>query len=257
MKLWQLINKIWRIIATGFCFVLFGLGGLGLSFLVFPIFKFLIKNKEQREIKAQGLIQISFFLFSEIMRLLGAIDYKIVGIEKLKEDKNCLIVGNHPSLIDFVLIASRLKQCNCLVKEAIWHNPFMKGVVTATGYIPNKDPEVILDSCATILNKGQVLLVFPEGTRTKKNVAPILQRGAAQVAVKTQSDLRVVHITVDPIFLTKEMKWYNVPAKKPLFLIEVKEKIAISDFISDEEPYPVTVRKLNRHLENVIFPNKR
>ena len=257
MKAWQLINKIWRIIATGFCFVLFGLGGLVLSFLVFPFFKLLIKDKEQREIKAQGLIQISFFLFSEIMRVLGAIDYKIIGIEKLKEDKNCLIVGNHPSLIDFVLIASRLTQCNCLVKESIWHNPFMKGVVSVTGYIPNKDPEVILESCATILNKGQVLLVFPEGTRTKKNVAPKLQRGAAQVAVKTQSDLRVVHITVDPIFLTKEMKWYNVPAKKPLFLIEVKEKIEISDFINNEDPESVTVRKLNRHLDDVIFPNKR
>lgn len=251
------INKILRIIVSGFCFSLFGLGGLALTFLIFPVLNLAIKNKEERELKAQRIIQFSFFVFSEIMRILNGIDYKIIGLEKLQQDKNCLIVANHPTLIDFVLIASRLKQCNCLVKETIWQNPFMNSAVTAMGYIPNKDPELILESCSRILKKGQVLLIFPEGTRTNKDKRQKLQRGAAQIAVKTKSDLRVLNITVDPIFLTKKMKWYNVPAKKPFFLIEVKDKIEISNFINNEEPSSVTVRKLNRHLESVIFPNKR
>lgn len=248
------INKYWRIVATGFCFLLFGIGGLTLTFIVFPVLTFFIKNRASLELKVQKVIQISFFLFCETMRLTGALDYKIVGSEKLKQDKNCLIIANHPSLIDYVLITSQLKQCDCLVKEAIWRNPFMCGVVSSAGYIPNKDPETLLTSCAERLNKDHVLLIFPEGTRTTVGTASKLQRGAAQIAVKTKSDLRIVHITVDPVFLTKQSKWYQVPDTKPFFLVEVKDKIAITEFINSEESPSLTVRKLNRHLDSVLFP---
>lgn len=248
------LNKLWRIFATGMCFVLFGIGGLILTFIVFPLLTFSIKDKNLRELRVQETIQTAFFIFCETMRLSGAIDYKIIGSDKLQEDKNCIIVANHPSLIDYVLITSQLKQCDCLVKEAIWHNPFMRGVVTSAGYIPNKDPEVLLDSCEKRLKNDHVLLVFPEGTRSTKGVVPTLQRGAAQIAVKTQSDLRVVHITVEPTFLTKQAKWYQVPETKPLFVVEVKHKIAISDFINGEEAPSLTVRKLNKHLNSVLFP---
>jgi len=254
MRLTTRINKYWRVVATGFCFMLFGLGGLALTFIVFPLLTFSIKNKKSRELRVQEIIQTSFFLFCETMRITGAIGYKIVGTEKLKQDKNCIIVANHPSLIDYVLITSQLKQCDCLVKEAIWRNFFMKGVVTSAGYIPNKDPELLLTSCTQRLNSDHVLLIFPEGTRTTEGETSKLQRGAAQIAVKTESDLRVVHITVEPTFLTKQSKWYKVPDTKPFFRVKVKDKIAIADFINSDESPSLTVRKLNKHLDSVLFP---
>ncbi|MCP5079053.1 MAG: 1-acyl-sn-glycerol-3-phosphate acyltransferase [Psychromonas sp.] len=250
----QKLNKLWRTFATGICFALFGIGGLLLTFIIFPLLTFSIKDKGLRELKVQKTIQTSFFIFCETMRLSGAIGYKIVGAEKLKEDKGCLIVANHPSLIDYVLITSQLQQCDCLVKEAIWHNPFMRGVVTSAGYIPNKDPELLLTNCEQRLKEDHLLLVFPEGTRTTKGVASTLQRGAAQIAVKTKSDLRIVHITVDPTFLTKQSKWYKVPDAKPFFLVEVKNKISISDFVKNDVTPSLTVRKLNAHLNSVLFP---
>lgn len=248
------INKYWRIIATGMCFALFGLGGLALTFVVFPLLTYSIKDKTQREFKVQRIIQASFHFFCETMRISGAIDYKIVGAEKLKNDRNCIIVANHPSLIDYVLITSQLKQSDCLVKEAIWHNPFMRGVVSSAGYIPNKDPETLLVNCEERLTNGNVLLIFPEGTRTTPGKKSKLQRGAAQIAVKTKSDLRIVHITVDPVFLTKQAKWYQVPDTKPFFLVEVKDKVAIEDFVNSEELPSLSVRKLNTHLDSVLFP---
>ncbi|AGH79968.1 1-acyl-sn-glycerol-3-phosphate acyltransferase [Psychromonas sp. CNPT3] len=256
MSLAACLNKYWRILATCFCFFLFAFGGLLLSFLVFPVLVLFVKNKAQRELKVQSVIQKSFFLFCEIMRLSGAIDYKIIGAEKLQSDKHCLVVANHPSLIDYVLIVAHMQQCDCLVKESIWNNPFMKGVVSAAGYIPNKNPETLVEDCAQRLSQGHVLLIFPEGTRSTPGVKSKLQRGAAQVALKTASDIRVVHITVAPVFLTKQRKWYQVPDKKPFFLLEVKEKIEINTFIKTETPSSIMVRKLNAHLENVIFPQK-
>ena len=254
LTLGQRLNKAWRVVATGFCFALFGIGALCLTFVVFPLLTGTMKASEQREQRVQAIIQRAFALFCRTMRFVGAIDYAFIGEAELQQDRHCLIVANHPSLIDYVLIGSRLPQCDCLVKAAIWHNPFMRGIVKAAGYIPNVDPERLMEACSARLETGNVLLVFPEGTRTTPGETPTLQRGAAQIAVRTQADLRVVHITVSPDFLTKQAKWYQVPDRKPFFRVEVKEKIAIAPFLDATDSPTTAARQLNRHLAQVLFP---
>ncbi|CAH1578398.1 1-acyl-sn-glycerol-3-phosphate acyltransferase [Vibrio jasicida] len=250
----RVLNQYWRVFATGFCFSVFGLGGLVLSFIVIPLIGLTTSDQTAKEYKVQGAIQFAFNTFCKLMKLTGAIDYKINGADIIQQDQNCLIVANHPSLIDYVLIASQLKRCDCLVKSAIWANPFMKHIVKAAGYIPNEAPDDLLTMCEERFDNGNVLLIFPEGTRTTPGVKSKLQRGAAQIAVRTQRDLRVVHITVTPSFLTKEKKWYQVPATKPFFKVEVKDKVEIEPFIKQTTSPTIAARRLQQHLADTIFP---
>lgn len=150
------LGQIWRILATGFCFFVFGTGGLLLSFIVIPIIYLIscpIKSIE-REWRVQKTIQFSFNLFCNLMKYSGAINYKIIGADTLKGDTGCLIIANHPSLIDYVLIASQLERCDCIVKSAIWHNPFMKHIVKAAGYIPMSFQRIYLSSPKRDFNKA-------------------------------------------------------------------------------------------------------
>ncbi|MEZ8029746.1 lysophospholipid acyltransferase family protein [Enterovibrio norvegicus] len=249
------VSKGWRVFATGFCFSLFGLGALLLTFLVFPLMTFTAKDHQDRAKRVQRIIQKTFLLFCLIMKYTGAINFRITGAEKLKEDRSCLILANHPSLIDYVLIASQLPQCDCLVKSAIWHNPFMKGIVKAAGYIPNNSPDDLFSRCGERLGDGNVLLIFPEGTRTTPNERSVLQRGASQIAVRTQTDIRIVHITVTPSFLTKEKKWYQVPDTRPFFHVQVKGKIVASEFTDCDVAEATLARRLNKTLASALFPN--
>ena len=248
------MNQYWRVVATGFCFSVFGLGGLILSFFIIPIIRLSSANQTSREYKVQAAIQFSFDSFCKLMKYSGAMDYQIIGADILKNDRSCIIVANHPSLIDYVLIASQLKRCDCLVKAALWHNPFIKHIVNAAGYIPNKKPDELLALCEKRFAEGNVLLVFPEGTRTTPGIDPNLQRGAAHVAVRTKRDLRIVHITVTPSFLTKESKWYQVPATKPFFKVEVKGNIEVKPFIKQAKSPTIAARRLQQHLAETIFP---
>lgn len=250
-------DQYWRIFATGFCFTTFGLGGLFLSFVIIPLIRLFTKGKTATEYRVQGAIQRSFNIFCQLMKFTGAIDYKIVGAEILKQDRNCLIVANHPSLIDYVLIASQLERCDCLVKSAIWANPFMKHIVKAAGYIPNETPDDLLSICEQRFDQGNVLLVFPEGTRTTPGIESKLQRGSAQIAVRTERDMRVVHITVSPSFLTKEKKWYQVPPTKPFFLVEVKDKVEVAPFIEQTTSPTLAARRLQKHLAETLFPENQ
>ncbi len=250
------LNQYWRVFATGFCFATFGLGGLILSFIVIPAIKLVTKDTIEREYRVQGVIQRTFDFFCRLMKFTGAIDYKITGAETLKQDRNCIIVANHPSLIDYVLIASQLPRCDCLVKSALWSNPFIKHIVKGAGYIPNEAPDDLLELCEERFERGNVLLLFPEGTRTTPGVESKLQRGAAQIAVRTQRDLRIIHITVSPSFLTKQKKWYEVPATKPFFHVEIKDKVEVEPIIKQTSTPTIAARRLQKQLASCLFPEK-
>jgi 1-acyl-sn-glycerol-3-phosphate acyltransferase len=35
-----------------------------------------------------------------------------------------MIIANHPSLIDVVVLIGLVRDANCVVKQSLWHNPF-------------------------------------------------------------------------------------------------------------------------------------
>ncbi|EPU5291770.1 lysophospholipid acyltransferase family protein, partial [Enterobacter roggenkampii] len=95
------------------------------------------------------------------------------------------------------------------------------------------------------------LLIFPEGTRTRSGEAISLQRGAANIAVRCNSDLRVVLIHCSEHLLDKKSRWYDVPPEKPVFTVDVRDRVNIDEFYDANEQEPaLAARQLNRHLQH-------
>lgn len=207
MAIYPKLNKLWRIIGTGLAFVYFGLGSVILGNIYMFAIRLIYKDPLLRRKYSQRSIQTCFYSFVQALKFLGIIDYKIEGGELLQADKSCLIVANHPSLIDYVLLGSILPEMDCVVKEALFRNPFCKMVVKNAGYIPNSsDPEILIERCKKRLQQGGKLLIFPEGTRTPLNSEKlVLQRGAANLAIRCNAPMRIIHIVCEPRILTKEL----------------------------------------------------
>ncbi|NUF48715.1 lysophospholipid acyltransferase family protein [Gilliamella sp. ESL0250] len=245
------LNQYWRLLVTALGFTLFGLCGFFIiSLLWFSLLRIFIWNKYQRSIIAQRSVQLSFKIFIWVIKSLGVINYQFNGLEKLKQDNGCLIVANHPSLLDVVLLASVMPRCDCLVKGELLNNVFISRIIKTAGYILNADSEKILPQSQQILAGGGRILIFPEGTRSVPNKPIKLQRGAANIALRCQVDIRIIHIKCDPPCLIKKQKWYDIPIKKACFNITVGEKISIADFISPNTT--VAARRLTRHLTSVF-----
>lgn len=241
---------------TGFSFCVFGLGALLLSTFFFNLLNCVIRDDKKRHELTQKSIRYSFKLFLLLTKITGVLDYRISNIEKLSEDDGCLVVANHPNLLDYVLITSVMPKCTCIVKNTLLNNFFMKGVIKAAGYIPNNDPEQLLKDCHHCLVKGDMILVFPEGTRTVEGEPFKLQRGAANIAIRSRADIRIVSIFCSEVFLTKNKKWYHVPLRKPVFNIEVGRKLSINSFIhEDAASLAIDVRKLTGYLTGLLNPN--
>ncbi len=248
------LNRLWRLCGTAFSFFAFGVGGLCLTFLWFPLVTLFVRDDNRRIEIAQVTIRQTFRLFVNLMRWLGALDVVVEGEEALKEDRGCIIISNHPSLIDYVLITSLLPRCSCIVKRSMWKNPFARGAVTAAGYIPNADTSDMLSKCDRTLKSGNVLLVFPEGTRTVPGQPLNLKRGAAHIAVRTHREIRILHIQCNPSILGKHEKWYKVPNEKPIFLVQVKEKVSIQKFVEGCPSDAIAARHLTEYLSQKLLP---
>lgn len=243
------LNRLWRIAATGFCFSLFGLGGLLLSLVWFNLLLIFIRNPITRRRVARRSISLSFRFFLRITALLGVLDYHFHNLNRLRQDKGCLVVANHPSLLDYVLIASVMPETDCMVKSALLKNPFVSGVIRSADYLLNDEAGSLLPHSLDRLDRGDCILIFPEGTRTRPGEPMKLMRGAANIAVRCSSDVRIVTIRCSERMLDKQSKWYDVPATKPIFSVNIGEKIVLERFFNAEQQEPaIAARRLNRHL---------
>ena len=227
---------LYRALLTPLCFIIFNGGALVLSLIWFHLLNLVVHNPKRRQYYARLSVSLSFRFFIKLLCVLRLIKVRFEHFERLSSEGSrpgVILVANHPSLIDYVLIASRLEHINCVVKEALRHNFFLKGIVKATGYLANDDPEAFLQLGSACLAQGEDLLIFPEGTRTSRSREFRLRRGAAALAVHSGRPLQVITITLSTEFLSKEKRWYHVPRTCPEYVLSVGEKLS-----PDELPEP-------------------
>jgi 1-acyl-sn-glycerol-3-phosphate acyltransferase len=234
----------WRILVTGTCFALFGIGGLILGLVVFPAL-LLWPGEARRRARTRSLVQRAFRLFVATMSGLGGIGYEFRGAERLGRPGQ-LIIANHPTLIDVVLIVAFTPAPACVVKAALFANPFTRRVVQAAGYISNLPTDAMIDGAVAALRSGDSLVMFPEGTRTRPGQAMHFHRGAARVAVQGAAVLTPIYIRVDQPFLHKTQPWYRVPPRRPNLVVEVGADIDLEPF--RHELPPKASRLLNQWL---------
>jgi len=107
------------------------------------------------------------------------------------------------------------------------------------------------------LARGDTILIFPEGTRTRYGEPLKLQRGAANIAVRAGCDLRVVHISCTQRMLDKQSRWYQIPLVKPVFTVRVQSRIDSQAFSeAEEDAQPLAARRLTRHLQQALVPEE-
>ena len=242
------LERLWRQCGTGISFALFGIGGLFLTVFVFPAINLVFRDRARRAGAAQRTVQITWKLFVWVMVSLRAIDFETEGAEILWYETGTLVVANHPSLIDVVLMVSLMKRAQCVVKPGVWKNPFMRGVIKATNYIPNLgDPEQTLRDCVAALQAGNNLVIFPEGSRTVAGKRIHLERGFANIAIRAGAPIRLVTVSCNPPTLRKGEKWYNSPMRRPCFRVRVCDRIDTQSLYRSEVPSRAA-RNLTAHV---------
>jgi len=153
-----------RFFATLFGFILFGVAGVLFKIALLPYTLKSTKGDIKRQLEARRMIGKVWRFFVGYLQWSGVLSVRFNGLEKLGRPGQ-LILANHPSLLDVVLLISHYSEPNVLVKKDLLHNPSMKSQIIASGYIPNDESMEMLEEIDAVFKSGQSLLIFPEGTR--------------------------------------------------------------------------------------------
>jgi len=243
------LDRVRRTCATWACFATF-MGASATALPLVPLF-FLLPSRSRK--RAGKVVTGGFFrLFTALMRGLGVLDLEIRDPAALERD-GLFIVANHPTLIDFVVLASVVPRADCLVKSALLDHWAMRWPVSLAGYIANDRGEETVELCRESLNAGNSVVLFPEGTRTPPGASPDFRKGAAQLALRCGRPVTPVVIRCADSNLHKGGPWYVVPLKKPrMVLIPLKAEDSVETLRRHGGQYHPAARALNALLERRI-----
>jgi 1-acyl-sn-glycerol-3-phosphate acyltransferase len=200
------------------------------------------------------LISFMFVVFTAFMSCCGV--FKIVISDEdralLRSSNNKIIIANHPSLLDVVVLISLIPNADCIVNAQLLRN-IVSGVVRQL-YIPNSlEHEELFPVCAQSLSLGNCLIIFPEGTRTPRSGINTIKKGAARLAIKNSCDIIPVRIGgSDKYGLGKKDPWYGFnPAGKYIYKLTVLPGIRAAQYAG--LPEPAAVKRLNEEIKRVLF----
>lgn len=245
------LGRAWRVCATGFAFAVFGLVSLLLSLTLLPLVAVTAADTDSARRRVQRVVHYGCRWFIWLMKSLGLITYELHGREQLRVPGR-LIVANHPSLIDVVFMLAWMPQLDCIVKQDLWHNPFLRRAVGWAGYIGNATPEGLVESCVASLQAGRSLIVFPEGTRSVPGRRSVFRRGAAHIALRSGVEVVPVRIRCEPITLTKGSKWYQVPEQPPHYTFVAGAPIRPERGRREGDGNSMAARRLTAQFESLL-----
>lgn len=128
--------------------------------------------------------------------------------EKVAAIRSSVIVCNHLSYLDPLLLIALFQQQRTIVKTRFFKIPIFGWIITKAGYLPatSEGPFANLmirqmDTMVPYLKAGGNLFVFPEGTRSRDGKLGNLNRGAFKIARICRAPIYVLEIrNTDKLF---------------------------------------------------------
>jgi 1-acyl-sn-glycerol-3-phosphate acyltransferase len=115
--------------------------------------------------------------------------------------RSMVVVCNHLSYIDSILLISLLKNHTTIVKERLFHIPILNWVLKLSGYLPSASggafSEMLVRRMGNLcrdLSRGVNLFVFPEGTRSRNGTIGEFNSGAFKIARLCRKPIQVLYI---------------------------------------------------------------
>jgi 1-acyl-sn-glycerol-3-phosphate acyltransferase len=122
------------------------------------------------------------------------------GLEHIQRGRTYMLVANHQSLGDILVLFGVFKHYKWVSKRAIFKTPFVGWNMALNDYVglvrgDPKSVEETMQACRVHLRRGSSIMMFPEGTRSVDGEIKPFKHGAFTLA--KELDLEVVPIVID------------------------------------------------------------
>ena len=201
--------------AAAGCFLFFWCGSSLLSWAVLPLVRLLTAHRSalERTRACQDIVGLGFRLFLGAMRLTRTVVFHPRRVRLVLPDRPCVLVANHPTLIDITAIMAVHPRICCVAKSELFDSVLVGPLLRYCGHI-NGGGDGPLDGLSVIpqaidrLDQGHSVLIFPEGTRSPAYGLRRFKPGAFEICRRAEVPAVPVLITCDPPALLRGLSWY-------------------------------------------------
>ena len=189
-----------------------------------------------------------FRLYLGGLTLLGIFRFDLKEIDQLRDAGPLILIANHPGLLDALMLISRLPNVACIMKASLLRNPLFGAAAQLACYIPNHAPlAIVLAACKELQRGGQVLL-FPEGSRTRRPPLNPFVPTAALIARRAGVPVQTLVIETNSAYLSKDWPITRIPRVPIHFRVRLGER-----FAPDADTRGLTAR-LEQHIAAALSP---
>ena len=241
------INMYWR---TVFCFAIFGV--LMLFFVTpYTLLFFLIRGdnpKSRARFHKQMQRLATFYCKGQ-----PGFRYTIDNPHNIHlGDKPSVVICNHQSHMDIILLLSLSPKLVVMVKDYLWYNPIFHFIVRKLNFFPiSLDEDAQQQIIKRVTEEGYSLLLYPEGTRTSTGEIGRFHRGAAYYAEKYQ-------LPIQPIIMEGIVDYLN---RNQFALKPNKVRVEILPPIAADDPsfgrdFKRRTKSLELHYSALLHSNR-
>jgi 1-acyl-sn-glycerol-3-phosphate acyltransferase len=241
----------YRVLMKWICFLLFGLGTLFLVFIAFPLMRLCIHPAKKFRKSARSLVSTMMRMFTAITAGMNVVKIDAGENGAWRTLGSKIIVANHPSLLDVVVLISLIPNADCIVRAKLSRH-IVRGVIRQL-YIPNSLSFGDLSrACIQSLNEGNCIIIFPEGTRTPREGPGRMKKGAARLSLLSGCGIIPVHIGGnDKYGLGKKEPWWAFnPEEKYIYRVRMQGELSPAKYAG--LPPPLGVKHLNAEITEIL-----
>jgi 1-acyl-sn-glycerol-3-phosphate acyltransferase len=227
---------------------------LGFIFFFSPFYLAAYLFSENREISFQRLNHHFYKGFFFLIRIFIP-GQKWHIADKIKSIRSSVIVCNHLSYLDPLLLISLYPRHKTIVKSTFFSVPIFGWMLKRSGYIPSTSEGRLselmierIDAMDGYLSSGGNLFIFPEGTRSRDGTIGRLNKGAFKIARLCQTPIKVLYIRNTNKLFTPGKFLFNTLVSNT---ITVEPITGIEpDYQSDKFSIPELMSQVRSLLEN-------
>ncbi len=193
----RLVQKFIDFVITALLWVYFTLGFL---IMFAPYFVWKTIRSDMNEKAYQRLFHLFFRGFFSILVFLSP-RLNIQIDPAIRSLRSSVIVSNHLSYLDPLLMIATFEQQKTIVKNTFYKVPIFGWLLKKVGYVPSvaqgKSMALVIRHVGGMkeyLKSGGNLFVFPEGTRSRNGELAEFSKGAFSIANQCQAPVHIVYI---------------------------------------------------------------
>ena len=186
-------------------------------------------------------IAFGYRIFWAAARASGLLRMDAQALRPMADERGLVIVANHPSLLDALMLVAQLPRSFCVMKASLMRNPFLGPGALLARYSRNDCARTMVRQAVDDLRAGGQLVMFPEGTRTTGTALHPFHGGFALIARRAQVPVQTVFIDTTSPYLGKGWPIWKLPPLPIEFSVRLGRRFEpgpdVDTWVQDIERY--------------------